>query len=447
MNTSHQIRCRSLPLLIVLFAILLASPSHAADFFFHDGDRVVFLGDSITEQRLYTTYIEAYTLARFPQWKLTFRNSGWSGDTSWLRYRHQTDENVLFATNDVAQQQMVETAVRDGLERDVLPLHPTAVTIDFGMNDHSYQAFRPDICRAYVRSETELAKVLSQHGARVALLTTQPIEDHRPDPQNDARNQSLRKFGDALKGVATNTGAVFVDQFDPYMTAMLHERAANPAAYIGGGDAVHPGPPGHTIMAWAILKGLGAPSLVSSAVIDAAHGTVTSAAGCTITNLKVMGDNVGFDRLDQALPMPVDANAVPSFRIVPVLEDLSRYELEVSGLKAPSYTLTIDDVAAGTFTRDQLATGCNLTGVPGPITEQARTILKLVFDKNNVYYDRWRKVQLYKLPDWLRSPDFEQQKAAELARLDRKIADFETQIDVARQLKPHRFELKPTEKP
>ncbi len=34
----------------------------AGDFFIKDGDRVVFLGDSITEQRLYTTYIEAYAL-------------------------------------------------------------------------------------------------------------------------------------------------------------------------------------------------------------------------------------------------------------------------------------------------------------------------------------------------------------------------------------------------
>src|SRR5438309_1990099 len=44
---------------------------------FHDGDRVVFLGDSITEQRLYTTYIETYLLTRFPTWNLQFRNAGW----------------------------------------------------------------------------------------------------------------------------------------------------------------------------------------------------------------------------------------------------------------------------------------------------------------------------------------------------------------------------------
>ena len=79
----------------------------AGDFFLHDGDRVVFLGDSITEQRLYTTYIEAYALTRHPQWHLSFRNVGWGGDTAWLRQRFQTDEGRLFAAEETAQQAMV----------------------------------------------------------------------------------------------------------------------------------------------------------------------------------------------------------------------------------------------------------------------------------------------------------------------------------------------------
>ena len=59
--------------------IMLSSGSLAADsgFFIHDGDRVVFLGDSITEQKLYTTYIEAYTVTRFPKQEFHFWNSGW----------------------------------------------------------------------------------------------------------------------------------------------------------------------------------------------------------------------------------------------------------------------------------------------------------------------------------------------------------------------------------
>ncbi len=70
--------------------------AQSTNFFFRNGDRIVFVGDSITQQRLYTTYIEAYTLTRFPAQSFVFRNAGWSGDTAWLRKRFKTDEKVLF---------------------------------------------------------------------------------------------------------------------------------------------------------------------------------------------------------------------------------------------------------------------------------------------------------------------------------------------------------------
>src|SRR5437764_5664321 len=95
-----------------------------ADFFFRDGDRVVMIGDSITEQHLHSNYVEIYTLSRFPEWKLAFRNAGIGGDTS-----------------------------RGGnarTERDILSFNPTAVTITFGMNDAGYQVpYDPKRLQAY----------------------------------------------------------------------------------------------------------------------------------------------------------------------------------------------------------------------------------------------------------------------------------------------------------
>ena len=243
----------------LLGCVLLASSmarceTAAKDFFFKDKDSVVFLGDSITEQKLYTTYVEAYTLTRFPSYKLTFRNVGWGGDTAWLRQRAHPNEKELFAATGSVLDEMVTKAVGAGLARDVLPLKPTAVTVDFSMNDHAYQAFREDIFRAHVRSQKEIADVLTKNGARVALMTTQPIEEKRPDPDKDVKNLSLGKFSDGIKAVAAKEGVQFVDQFNPYMALMMKERAANPDAIIGGGDKVHPGPAGHTLMAWMILK-------------------------------------------------------------------------------------------------------------------------------------------------------------------------------------------------
>lgn len=434
------VRMRLVVFLIGFFAQIVSSIG--ADFLIKDGDRVVFLGDSITEQRLYTTYIEAYALTRHPNWKLSFRNVGWGGDTSWLRQRAHPDEKALFAADETTQQKMVEDSVGRGLGRDVLPLKPTVVTVKFGMNDHAYQAFREDIFRAYVRSQEQIAKVLKANGARVAFLTPQPIEDKRPDPDKDARNESLRKFSDGLKEVCSREGATFVDQFDPYMAIMLKERASNPAVVIGGGDAVHPGPIGHTVMAWAILKGLGATPLVSRAEVDCG-GKKATTSHCRIEGLKVGDGTVRFERLDEALPMPIDPRAETATKLAPVLEELDVYELRVTGLKPGTYELSIDGEPATKASAEELAQGVNLATRAGPITRQAQDVLDLVVKKNNLYFNRWRNVQLFEFPRWAQSPETEKSRAAELARLDQQIAEIEGQIDSARQPKKRLFELKP----
>jgi lysophospholipase L1-like esterase len=426
-----------------LLASLVFQGSQAADQFqIHDGDRVVFLGDSITEQRLYTTYIEAYALSRHPEWKLTFRNVGWGGDTSWLRQRAHPDEAKLFAAAPEAQQKMVETSVASGLGRDVLPLKPTFVTIKFGMNDFSYQAFRPDIFAAYTRSQTELAKSLTAAGARVAFLTPQPIEDRRPDPDQDVKNQSLRKFSDGLKEVAAATHTAYIDQFDPYMKIMMAERAKDPKEFIGAGDAVHPGPKGHTVMAWAVLKGLGATPLVSRVDIQAS-GNGAEVENCKLEKLEVSGRTISFDRLDEALPMPIDKRAEGALAIAPILDDLSRLELRVTGLAPGNYTVTIDGESAGTVAAEELNKGWNFSNAPGPITKQAAQLLDLIIKKNDLYFQRWRSVQLFTLPNWAKGANIETERNAELKRLDTQIAEFETRINAVRKPKEHHFEIKP----
>src|SRR5258707_9026673 len=45
-----------------------------------EGDRVVFYGDSITDQRRYTSFVETYVVTRFPKMNVAFVHSGWGGD-------------------------------------------------------------------------------------------------------------------------------------------------------------------------------------------------------------------------------------------------------------------------------------------------------------------------------------------------------------------------------
>jgi hypothetical protein len=197
-------------------------------------------------------------------------------------------------------------------------------------------------------------------------------------------------------------------------------------------------------MAWAVLKGLGAPALVSHGEVSASTLKAGAAKGCTIDKIsKVEGGGISFDRLDEALPMPIDERAEPALKLAPVLDDLDQLELRVTDLPAGNYAVTIDGEAAGKVSAEELAKGWNFANAAGPITKQAREVLRLVFDKNNLFYQRWRGVQLAALPGWAAGPELEAKRAAELARIDQEIVKMEQQIDATRQPKPHHFEVKP----
>ncbi|MEI7899509.1 MAG: SGNH/GDSL hydrolase family protein [bacterium] len=418
-------------------AAILASVVRAVEpsFFLRGGDRVVFLGDSITEQKLYTTYIEAYTVTRFPKETFNFWNSGWGGDTAWLRMRSFPDEKALFAAEGEAQQKLIEAAVDGPLKRDVISFKPTVVLINFGMNDHNYEAFREDIFKAYVRSQAHLVKSLSTNGSRVALLTPQPLEPRSGDPSCDARNKALRRFAGGLKELAAKEGATFVNQFDPYMAIMRRAHALDAGACIGGGDEIHPGPAGHTLMAAMILKQLNAPALVSSVELDVSGGQgakLVNASRCVVS--KITGDKtvISFDRADECLPMPMDVRASDALRLMPVLDELNRYELKVTGIAEERYDILIDGEFATTATREELAKGWNLAITAGPITRQAQEVLALIVKKNLAVQTLWEA----NIRPWMKK---------ERPALQQKVAEAEALITAACQTKPHRFELKPAE--
>ena len=98
----------------ILSLLIPAALKAQAPFSLNAGDRVVFYGDSITDQRLYTVYVETYVLTRFPHLDVSFVHSGWGGDR-------------------VSGGGGGPIDVR--LERDVFPYQPTVMTIMLGMND------------------------------------------------------------------------------------------------------------------------------------------------------------------------------------------------------------------------------------------------------------------------------------------------------------------------
>ncbi|HTE16790.1 MAG TPA: SGNH/GDSL hydrolase family protein [Armatimonadota bacterium] len=390
-----------------------AQPAGFGDrFFFKDGDRVVMIGDSITEQHLHSNYVEIYTLSRFPQWNLTFRNVGIGGDTS--------------------------TGGNRRTERDVLSFKPTAVTITFGMNDAGYRnPHDPVRLEAYRTGLQGMADKLKPQGVRVAILSASPVEKMENGPALEGYNQTLEIFAATAREVATRSGFVFVDQFHPHVAALQKARDASPGQRINGGDAVHPGPSGQLLMAWAILKGLNAPSLVSSATLNATRKrSSTKVQNCAVTEVRRRSGGVSFVRTDKALPLWIAAEARPILQWAPIVEELDQYLLTVRGLQEGSYDLVIDGEKTGTVSAAELEAGYNMALLTdGPIARQAKAVHDAVFAKNKYYHDQiFRGVVLNNAVP-------EADKSAMIDERMKGMPALETAIREALVLKPHRFEV------
>ena len=75
-------RCRTLALFALCLAVPAQAEEPAKEFFFKPNDRIVFLGDSITEQYQYSSYMELYLTTRMPKGNFVFINAGIGGDTA-----------------------------------------------------------------------------------------------------------------------------------------------------------------------------------------------------------------------------------------------------------------------------------------------------------------------------------------------------------------------------
>src|SRR5215471_16081559 len=94
---------------VVVMSILVIAPAaRGAESLLQNGDYVGVIGDSITEQKLYSVFIEDYLLMCQPAADLRQTQFGWSGETSWG-----------FAAR---------------MDNDALRFHPTVITTCFGMN-------------------------------------------------------------------------------------------------------------------------------------------------------------------------------------------------------------------------------------------------------------------------------------------------------------------------
>jgi lysophospholipase L1-like esterase len=368
-----------LSLVWVLFLGLAPVSRADGEFAIKDGDRVVFYGDSITDQRLYTTFVETYIVTRFPGWNVSFVHSGWGGDRVSGGGGGPIDRR---------------------LTRDVIAYKPTVVTVMLGMNDAGYQPFHPRIFDQYVKGYRHLVETLKSHlpGVRITLIQASPFDDVTRKPFFEGGyNSVLVRYGDFVKELADKEGASVADLNKPFVAALkkaVEIDSANAPKLIE--DRVHPGPGGQLIMAEALLKAWRAPAVVSTVEIDAGSAKVLRSENAKVENLKTKG-TIAWSQLDAALPMPInlrDRIIALAVKASPVEQSLNQEVLKVSGLEASEYQLTIDGKRVTNLSKDQLAAGVNLAELDTPMIRQAMSVHQLTLKHNEIHFVRWRMVQV-----------------------------------------------------
>ncbi len=329
---------------LAAFLTILPAFAAAADPVLKPGDRVAIVGDSITEQKLYSKYVEAYLLACSGVPDLKVIQYGWSGERA--------------------------NGFADRLENDCAGFKPTVVTLCYGMNDGSYQPFSEQIGSTYESNMRRVLAGLQKFGVRsIVVGSPGAVDQHffRPGqmmgdrPAHVAYNDNLAHLRDIDKRLAAENKQPFANVHDAMYETMKKAQEALGSKYpVCGSDGFHPTPNGQLIMAYAFLKGLGADGNIGEITVNMKEKGGASAGH------KVADSGPGSITLESTRwPFCFDgdgksANSTRSITpFLPFNHDLNRLTLKVTGLDTPKGVVTWGSQTKE-FTKEQLAAGINL---------------------------------------------------------------------------------------
>ncbi|MBI1337853.1 MAG: hypothetical protein GC164_12955 [Phycisphaera sp.] len=217
--------------------ILLAddAPAEKVPWVIQPNDRVLFVGDDMTQQMFYTRAVATGYLAMRPDDNLRFYNGGKDGST-----------------------------VGDALKwiDDLLALtKPTVVTVCFGLNDVTAD---PDADKVVTRYTQDLQSLIQRIKAspgvrRVAVISPPPIQTGiGPEGRLLGVNLTMQRLAQACRDVAVGEGQVFIDLFE-------HMCKVYDAANTSGGEPLTyagklPTEAGAVVVASMVMWGLGVES-------------------------------------------------------------------------------------------------------------------------------------------------------------------------------------------
>ena len=303
-----------------------------------DNARVAIIGDSITEQKLYSKYIETYLLACTGLKDIRCFQFGWGGETA--------------------------GGFKQRLENDLGVFQPTVATTCYGMNDGRYVPYADAIGKDYEANMRAVVTGLQRAGVTSIVIGTPGGVDTKyfvkAGATADQYNDSLARLGGLGRKLSAEFHTGFADVHREMTDAMTKAKAAlGPDYDVCGRDGVHPGPNGHLLMAAAFLKGLGCDGGIGEITVDM-HGASSASDGHRAS---------GADGVAQVestrYPFCFEGDTKSSGGTRSILafcnfnDELNRFTLKVKNLDAARAKVTWG-AESKDFTREQLAGGINL---------------------------------------------------------------------------------------
>ncbi|MFZ2277752.1 MAG: SGNH/GDSL hydrolase family protein [Prosthecobacter sp.] len=324
--------------ILPLLCILLAAASLRAESLLPPNARVAVIGDSITEQKIYSKYIETYLLACTGRSDIKVFQFGWSGERA-----------GGFAAR---------------LENDLAVFNPNVATTCYGMNDASYKPYAPEIGAEYEKNMRAVIDGMKKVGVKVMAIGSPGGVDpdyFKKNVTGQDYNDNLSHLRDIAKKLAEENKQPFANVFDTMISALTKSKAALGKEYGPfGGDGFHPAPAGQLLMAQAFLKALGFEGDIGTVTVDM-KGPNTASTGHTVKGLQL--GSVTLESTKWPFVFDADPSSAGSNRsILPFTsfnQDLNRFTLRVLNLGSAKAKVTWG-TQSKEFSREQLEAGVNL---------------------------------------------------------------------------------------
>ncbi len=334
-----------------------------------NGDRFLFIGDSITHQCLYTQYVENFFYTRYPDIRLHFRNAGVSGD------------RALDALNR--------------FDEDIAAFKPTVATILLGMNDGTYKDFDKPTFDTYSKDMTTLLEKLAAIKCKVIVMSP-TMFDHQAwnvrvkEKPEYARgrvvtgyNGVLAYYGKWLQEVARERRLLFVDLFGPLNNYTVQERIMQPKFTLIP-DAIHPGNDGQFIMALSLLQQVGETGPILGAGVRLVNGQWQPLSPFVTEVKGNPSRSVSYTVKPKSLPWVEYDDAPIGTKLTAAGHRASQESHIVTGLISGRYDLQINGQLVGTFDERQLGVHAEIEADPdSPTYQQALKVAALNKERND----------------------------------------------------------------